>query len=50
MPMYHQPPLPVAVRKAQIGLNLPSFFALTKSDVRRIGSDVNELLKEMSPA
>jgi perosamine synthetase len=50
MPMYQQAPLPVAARKAQIGLNLPSFYELTKSDVRRVGSDVNALLKELSPA
>jgi perosamine synthetase len=47
MPMYRQAPLPVASRKAQTGLNLPSYFELTKSEVQRIGSDVNELLNEM---
>jgi len=50
MPMYRQNPLPVAVRKSQIGLNLPSYYELTRSAVRRIGSDVNELLREMCPA
>jgi perosamine synthetase len=50
MPMYQQASLPVTARKAQTGLNLPSFYELTKSDVQRIGSDVNEILKEMSPA
>jgi len=50
LPMYRQAPLPVAARKAQIGLNLPSFYELTKSDVRRIGADVNDILKEMHPA
>jgi perosamine synthetase len=50
MPMYKQAPLPVAAKKAQVGLNLPSFYELTRSDVRRIGSNVNELLKEMCPA
>jgi len=50
MPMYRQDPLPVAANKAQVGLNLPSFYELTKSDVRRIGTNVNELLREMSPA
>src|SRR5215475_11362432 len=49
MPMYRQAALPVAARKAQVGLNLPSFDELTKSDVRRSGADVNELLKEMCP-
>ena len=38
MPMYHQAPLPVAASKAEVGLNLPSFYELTKSDVRRIGT------------
>jgi len=50
MPMYRQAPLPVAAKKAQIGLNLPSFYELTRSDVRRVGADVNQLLREMSPA
>jgi perosamine synthetase len=50
MPMYRQSPLPIAARKAQVGLNLPSFYELTKSDVRRIGADVNDLLREMCPA
>ena len=50
LPMYRQAPLPVAARKAQIGVNLPSFYELTKSDVRRIAADVNEILKEMRPA
>jgi perosamine synthetase len=47
MPMYRQAPLQVASRKAQIGLNLPSYFELTKGEVQRIGSDVNEILNEM---
>jgi perosamine synthetase len=50
MPMYRQAPLPVAARKAQIGLNLPSYYELTKSDVRHIGTSVNEILKEMGLA
>ncbi|MBV9564983.1 MAG: DegT/DnrJ/EryC1/StrS family aminotransferase [Bradyrhizobium sp.] len=50
MPMYRQKPLPVAARKAQIGLNLPSYFELTRDDVRRIGASVNRLLRELSPA
>jgi perosamine synthetase len=48
MPMYKQAPLPISARKSQIGLNLPSYYELTKVEVQRIGSDVNELLKEMS--
>jgi perosamine synthetase len=44
MPMYAQKPLPVATRKAQSGINLPSFFDLSQKDVERIGSVVNELL------
>ena len=47
MPMYRQAPLPVASRKAQTGLNLPSFFELSKAEVQRIGSDVNGILNEM---
>ena len=50
MPMYQQRPLPVAAGKARIGLNLPSYYELTKSDVQRIGSDVNDLLRQMRPA
>jgi perosamine synthetase len=50
MPMYKQKPLPVAARKAQTGINLPSFYELTKREVQRIGSDVNRLLEEMRPA
>jgi perosamine synthetase len=50
MPMYKQAPLPVASRKAQIGLNLPSYFELTKDEVRRIGTNVNALLRELRPA
>jgi perosamine synthetase len=50
MPMYKQSPLPVSAHKAQIGLNLPSFYELTKLEVQRIGSDVNAVLKEMQPA
>jgi perosamine synthetase len=47
MPMYRRAPSPVATRKAEIGLNLPSYYELTKSDVRWIGTSVNEILKEM---
>jgi perosamine synthetase len=50
MPMYRQSPLSVSARKAQIGLNLPSYYELTKSDVQRIAADVNELLGAMGPA
>jgi perosamine synthetase len=50
MPMYQQAPLPIASGKARIGLNLPSYYELTKSDVRRIGSEVNEILRQMCPA
>jgi perosamine synthetase len=44
MPMYARAPLPVARRKAGTGLNLPSYCALSKADVDRIGRDVRELL------
>jgi perosamine synthetase len=50
MPMYKRAPLPVSARKAQIGLNLPSYYELTKRDVLRIGSEVNEILKDMRAA
>ena len=48
LPMYSQALRPVAARMARIGLNLPSYFELTKRDVQRIGSDVNEILREMA--
>lgn len=50
LPMYEQAPLPIANAKAKIGINLPSYYELTKSDVRRIGSEVNEILRLMCPA
>jgi perosamine synthetase len=46
MPMYQRQPLPVAARKSQIGVNLPSYYDLTKLDVERIGLAVKEVLKE----
>jgi perosamine synthetase len=49
MPMYEQESLPVAARKSRTGLNLPSFFDLSKSDVSRICGAVNELLSEARP-
>jgi perosamine synthetase len=45
LPMYKQRPLPVSLRKAQTGLNLPSFFELTRKDVERVGGMVTDLLK-----
>jgi perosamine synthetase len=50
MPMYRQASMPIAARKAQIGLNLPSYFELTNREVQRIGSEVNAILKAMRPA
>jgi perosamine synthetase len=50
MPMYQQAELPVSGRKAKIGLNLPSFYELTKDDVRRIAADVNAILGQMQLA
>ena len=47
MPMYKQKPLPVSIRKAQTGLNLPSFFELTQKDVERVGGVVTDLLKRV---
>jgi perosamine synthetase len=49
MPMYKQLPLPVSTRKSQIGLNLPSYYELTKHDVQRIAAEVNEILEQMCP-
>jgi perosamine synthetase len=49
MPMYRQQPLPVSAHKSQIGINLPSFFDLSKNDVSRICGAVNELLSEARP-
>jgi perosamine synthetase len=46
MPMYRQAALPVAGLKSRIGLNLPSFFDLTRKNVERICAAVNELLAE----
>ena len=50
MPMYQQPPLPTSAIKSRIGLNLPSYYELTKTQVQGIGADVNEILKAMCPA
>jgi dTDP-4-amino-4,6-dideoxygalactose transaminase len=44
--MYRREPLPVAARKAQTGINLPSFFDLRQQDVERIGGVVNELIAD----
>jgi hypothetical protein len=38
----------VAARKAQSGINLPSFFDLRQKDVERIGGVVNELLVDVN--
>jgi len=50
LPMYRQASPSVSALKARTGLNLPSFYELTKQDVQRIASDVNEIVQEMSPA
>lgn len=47
LPMYRQTELPVSARKAKTGLNLPSFYELTRDDVQRIAADVNAILGEM---
>ncbi|MGH6703162.1 MAG: DegT/DnrJ/EryC1/StrS family aminotransferase, partial [Bradyrhizobium sp.] len=49
LPMYKQRPQPVAERKAQTGVNLPSYVELTQADVHRIAGAVNKLLSEMRP-
>jgi perosamine synthetase len=50
MPMYRQSPLPVSAFKSQTGLNLPSYYELTKPEVQRVAADVNELLEAFRPA
>ena len=50
MPMYRQASLPVSARKAEIGLNLPSYYELTRPEVQRIGAEVNDILKRMGAA
>lgn len=49
MPMYKQSPPPVSAFKSQTGLNLPSYYELTKPEVQRVAADVNELLKAFRP-
>ena len=49
MPMYEQTPLTVSNLKSKTGLNLPSYYELTRADVRRVASEVNRLLKAMHP-
>jgi len=49
MPMYEAVPCSVASRKASIGLNLPTYFDLTSSDVSEIGAIVNDLLGRLRP-
>jgi perosamine synthetase len=50
MPMYRQSPQPVSTSKSKIGLNLPSYYELTKLEVQRIAAGVNELLATMGRA
>ena len=49
MPMYEMVPCRVAWRKAGIGLNLPTYFDLTRNDVSTIGAVVNDLLIRLGP-
>ncbi len=46
LPMFSAHGAPVAQRKAVSGLNLPTFIELTREDVKRIGSTINQLLRE----
>lgn len=46
MPIYENARAPVAARKSQIGINLPTYFELSEKDVRRVGAAVNALLSE----
>jgi perosamine synthetase len=50
MPMYRQSPQPVSASKSKVGLNLPSYYQLTKAEVQRIAAEVNKLLGTMRPA
>jgi perosamine synthetase len=50
LPMYRQAALPVATRKAAIGLNLPAYYELTRSEVQRIGLHVNQLIGGLGKA
>ena len=49
MPMYQKLPCPIASRKAGIGLNLPTYYDLTRNDVGEIGAAVNEVLARLRP-
>jgi perosamine synthetase len=50
MPMYAAKPAPNALRKSSIGVNLPGYYGLSRDDVRRIASAVNELLLTLKPS
>lgn len=47
MPMYSDgaKSAPITFRKSQIGINLPTFYTLTRDDVERVAVAVNETLK-----
>ena len=48
MPMYQTRSLPVALKKSQVGINLPSYYKLTKEDVVLIGGAVNEVIDSLN--
>lgn len=48
LPMYPNAPTPIAHKVSQRGLNLPSYFDLTKNQVRYICNNVKELIDEIS--
>ncbi len=49
MPMYASPTPSATARKSRIGVNLPTYCALTRDDVRRVGAAVDEVLREIQP-
>lgn len=49
MPMYSSPGFSIANKKAMIGINLPTYFDLTRDDVRRVSESVNKFLKDQEP-
>lgn len=45
MGIYAAAPTPVTARKSRIGINLPTYFELTRDQVRHIAAAVNEELR-----
>ena len=47
MGLYQADPAPVAARKSAIGINLPTYYELTRDDVERIGKTVGQELQSL---